>query len=150
MVLGATLGVLFAPRAGKDLRSKINADRKKGKIGISPLGDDLKEVGGELAKAAREIYESKDVQQLIKSGRIKVKGLSDELVGNIADFHVQRIKPLHKSIKSNIKSHIAKGKTLLKRADSELGDLNKKAKASAKIGKKAVNQIKKVIKKKSK
>lgn len=128
LIFGALFGVLFAPRKGKELRGKIKADRKKGNLGIAPLQDDLKNIGQEIADIAKDFYDSETVQDVVEKGRKKFKSLSDELVGEVADFHYSKIKPLREEVKEKVR----------------------KAKASVKIGKKAIRDIKKVMKKNGK
>lgn len=137
LIFGTLFGVLFAPGKGKDLRARIKSERKKGKLGISPLQDDFKHVGRQIAAMAKNIYYSESVQDIVEKGRSKVKDLSDDFVGEVADFHKSRIYPA-----------VSTGKKNLKKAAHEWGDLKKKVSTSAKIGKRALKDMKKVMKKK--
>lgn len=153
LIFGTLFGVMFAPRKGKDLRDKIKAERKKGKLGVAPLQDDLSNIGRELVALARDIYNSNAVQDIVEKGRHEVKKLSQDFVGEVHDFHHSRIKPLQREVRSKVdfvKAKIAEGKKTFKLAKKEARELNSKVKSSAKIGKKAVKDIKKVIRKKSK
>lgn len=144
LISGALFGVLFAPRRGKELRGKIKADRKAGGLGIAPLQDDLKDIGQEIAGIAKDFYESETVQDVVEKGRKKLKDFSKDVVGDVADFHYSKIKPLQSEIKHKV--HFAKGE--IKKAKSEAKDLKKRVKASVKIGQRAVKEIKGEFKKK--
>lgn len=144
LVFGTLFGVLFAPRKGKELRQRMKADRKKGKLGIAPLHDDLKFLGHEIASIAKDIYQSEPVQDIVEKGRRQVKELSNDFVGEVADFHKTRIAPLTHTAKS--KSHEMQQN--IKHAKHDWNDLKKKVKASAKVGKRAAKEIKSIMKKK--
>ena len=144
LVFGTLFGVLFAPSKGKDLRKRIKQDRSKGRLGVAPLQDDLKQLGQELAGLAKELYSSEIVQEIVVKGRKQLKSLSDDLVEDVSDFHVTRIKPLQ----VELEGHISKGKRTLKKANKEWGDVKQKVQESANIGKRAIKRIKSTFKKK--
>lgn len=144
LIFGTIFGVLFAPRKGKDLRAAMKADRKKGKLGIAPLRGDLRHLGEEIIEIAKDIYASPEVREVIVKGRKKVKELSDDLIGEVADFRVTRIAPFEKQAKNKIKQ----GEKTFRKAKSELKTLKHKAKSSLSIGKRALKEIKRVIRKK--
>lgn len=134
LIFGTVFGVLFAPRKGKELRSRMKAERKKGNLGISPLQDDMKLLGQEIASLAKEIYESDLVQDIVLKGRKKVKDLSKDLIGEVADFHVTRIE-----------EKFQEGKRAATKANKAFNAFKGKAKKSLKIGKQAFKQIKGVM-----
>ncbi|MBI4994098.1 YtxH domain-containing protein [Candidatus Peregrinibacteria bacterium] len=151
LIFGTLFGVLFAPRKGKELRGKIKADRKCGRLGLAPLQDDLKDIGQEIAGIAKDFYESETVQDVVEKGRKKLKELSKDVVGEVADFHYSKIKPLQSEVKHRVhfvKGEIAHGKEVFKKAKAEAKDLKRHVKASVKIGKRAVKEIKGEFKKK--
>lgn len=148
IIMGTVFGVLYAPRKGKELRAKIKEEHKKGKLGIAPLQDDLGKLGGELLAMAKDIYESGTVQDVVERGRKELKKLSKDLVGEVHDFHYSKIRPLQHEIKSKVhfvKGKIGEGKRAAAQAKRELKGLTRKAKASAKIGKRAVREIKRTM-----
>lgn len=146
LVFGTLFGFLFAPRKGKELRARMKADRKRGKLGIAPLSDDLKNLGQEIAEFAKDLYHSQDVQDIVEKGRTKVKSLSDDLVDEVTDFHKTRIAPFRRDLEAKVRE----GKKTVKYANSEWNDLKGKAKKSARIAKRAFGDIKGTMKKKPK
>lgn len=138
LIFGTLFGVLFAPRKGKDLRANMKAERKRGKgLGLAPLQQDIKHLGQEIADIVRDLYDSEVVRDVVIKGRKKIKELSDDLVGEVADFHTTRIAPMER-----------KGERTLKKARGQFHNLKKKVKSGASIGKKAVKDLKRVFKKK--
>lgn len=138
LIFGTIFGVLFAPRKGKDLRAHIKAERKRGKgLGLAPLQQDMKSLGAEIADMVRDLYDSKAVQDVVVKGRKKIKALSNDLVGEVVDFHTTRIAPVEK-----------KGERMVRKAKGRLKNLKRKVKSSAAIGKKAVKEVKNVFRKK--
>lgn len=77
---GTALGMLFAPRKGKELRDKIQKNLKDGDIksGGQELLKDVKIMGGEVFDAAKDIYNSKDVQGALKKAKHKAKKVYEE------------------------------------------------------------------------
>lgn len=139
LIFGTIFGVLFAPRKGKDLRARMKAERKRGKgLGLAPLQDDMKHLGQEIAEIFRDLYDSEAVRDVVVKGRKKIKELSDDLVGEVADFHTTRIAPIER-----------KGEKTFKKAKKQFHSLKGKVKSSTRIGKRAFNQVKRVFKKKS-
>ncbi len=118
LIFGTVFGVLFAPGKGKELRSKIKENRKKGGLGFAPLQDDFKKLGGEIAQIAKEFYQSETVQDVVEKGRKELKKISKDMVGEVADFHYSRIKPLQSELSNKIKSGKRKGKRAIKEIKS--------------------------------
>lgn len=131
LIFGTLFGVLFAPRKGKDLRQRMKVSRKRGGLGLAPLQDDMKYLGQEIVDIVRDLYDSEAVRDVVTKGRKKIKELSDDLVGEVADFHTTRIAPLERKAKSQFQS------------------MKGKVKSSTRIGKRALRQVKRAFKKKS-
>lgn len=144
LVFGAIVGILFAPRKGKELRAKIKTERKKGNLGIAPLKDDLTDIGRTLAALAKDFYDSPSVQDVVELGRKKVKDLSDGLVGEVNDFHYNKIEPM----KDEVKTKVNFVKNEIKSGKNTAADMHRRVKASVRIGKRAVKEIKREFKKK--
>lgn len=138
LIFGTLFGVLFAPRKGKELRARIKAHRRRGGLGLAPLQDDMRQLGQEIAGIVRDIYDSDAVRDVVVKGRKKIKDLSDDLVGEVVDFHTTRIAPLEK-----------KGEKTLRKAKGRFRSLKRKVKSSAALGKRALKNMKRIFKKKS-
>lgn len=138
LIFGTLFGVLFAPRKGKELRQRMKADRKKGGgLGLAPLKQDMKHLGQEIADIFRDLYDSEAVRDVVVKGRKKIKELSNDLVGDVVDFHTTRIAPIER-----------KGEKTFKKAKRQFHSLKGKVKSSAAIGKRAVRAVKRVFRKK--
>lgn len=81
---GTALGMLFAPRKGKELREKIQKNLKDGDIksGGQELLKDVKMMGGEVFDTAKDLYNSKDVQGALKKAKTKAKKIYNENIKN--------------------------------------------------------------------
>lgn len=135
LVCGTLFGVLFAPNKGKDLRDRMKADRAKGKHGLTPLGDDIKHLGKQIASLAQDLYETDSVQEVVEKGRKKVKKLHDSLVDEVADFHYSKINPMRREVNTKVsfvKTEIKRGKRAVKAARKKAKQAVNKAKRSAK------------------
>lgn len=102
LAFGTLVGMLFAPRKGAELRAKIKAERKRGGLGIAPLGDDMRHVGAELASLAKEVYESDAVSDAIEKGKKQMKQIADDVVGEVVDFDVSRIAPIKRGMRDGM------------------------------------------------
>ncbi|PIQ77095.1 hypothetical protein COV82_06240 [Candidatus Peregrinibacteria bacterium CG11_big_fil_rev_8_21_14_0_20_46_8] len=132
ILTGAVLGVLFAPRRGKELRRKMEQDRKKGGVGVRPLGEDLKDVGKSLHKVFKDIYqEVRDhaaVKEAIDTGK--------DYFGDYIDEAKEQLDDLRE--KHDIDEKVKRAKTTLKR-------VKKEAKGARTSIKKHAKQIKKTL-----
>jgi len=77
-LLGATLGVLYAPKSGKETRSKIKELGEEIADKVSDLSDDFKETSRKLYEEGRnKIYSSKDkIGEAFKAGKKTFEELS--------------------------------------------------------------------------
>lgn len=144
LIFGTILGILFAPRKGKEFRERIQKDRKGGGVGLKPLKEDMVKMGKEIADVAKEVYESEPIQNLVETGRKKVKEISGDLVSEVRDFHHRNIRPSLRLAKEKGKE----GKRSAKKAAKEFREATKKVKASSKVAKKAFLDIKTIFRKK--
>jgi len=74
VVVGTLMGVLFAPRKGKDLRNALKKEVEDGGLGAETLKKNFVEMGQDIAETAEEIYEQPEVQKQVKVGRKYVSG----------------------------------------------------------------------------
>lgn len=57
LLTGAGLGILFAPKKGKDLRQNIIKERKEGGTGLEELGTAMKESATEAAHYSKKLWD---------------------------------------------------------------------------------------------
>ena len=116
LLAGTAVGVLFAPRKGKELRQKIRNEIKEGGFGQKTLSHDIKVMGEDIAGTAKEVYESEKVKEGIKSGVEIAKKKSNSVKKRISQGLndnkslskvVNKVKALKKNIeiRRNAKAH---------------------------------------------
>jgi len=78
--LGAVFGMLFARRPGKELRKDLSkAGEKRGVFGAaSVLGTELRDVGQDVAGAAKDAVQSDTVQRMVTKGKDMVQQFRDK------------------------------------------------------------------------
>jgi len=71
-VIGAAIGILFAPKSGKDTRQYISDKAQQGRDAVSETGKDLVDASREMFERGRKLVE--DAAELFERGRKLVKG----------------------------------------------------------------------------
>lgn len=93
VIMGTLLGVLFAPKKGKELRKEFQNEVSKGGFGTETLKKNFKEMGSDMADTAQEVYAMPEVQEQVNKGKKHVDTLMKK-----AEFHVnkaeQKVKDL--------------------------------------------------------
>jgi gas vesicle protein len=89
VVMGTLLGVLFAPRKGKDLRDKVSREIKGGGLGVKTLGNNFQAMGRDIADTAHEVYEKPEIKNNVKKGTKNIKkalsGAGNNLLKSFTD-----------------------------------------------------------------
>ncbi len=65
VIMGTILGVLFAPKKGKELRKQLGSEIKEGGIGAETIKENFIEMGEDMAKTAKSIYEGSEVEDQV-------------------------------------------------------------------------------------
>jgi len=75
VIVGTLLGVLFAPKKGKELRKEFQNEVNKGGLGTETLKRNFKEMGSDMAETAQEVYAMPEVQEQVQKGKKHVGNL---------------------------------------------------------------------------
>lgn len=78
VIMGTVLGVLFAPRKGKELRTKLKKELERGGIGAETLKSNFTEMGQDIAQTAQKIYEKPEVQKEVAKGKKYLKDVASK------------------------------------------------------------------------
>ena len=71
-LIGATIGMLFAPKSGKDTRQFLNDKTQQGREAVEETGTNIVEASREMFERGRKLVE--DAAELFERGRKLVKG----------------------------------------------------------------------------
>jgi len=72
VIMGTLVGVLFAPKKGKDLRNQLKQEVAKGGVGTETLKKNFAEMGQDMAATAEEVYNLPEVQKQVGKGKKQV------------------------------------------------------------------------------
>ena len=72
VIVGTLLGILFAPRKGKELRNQLKNEVSRGGMGVETFKKNFKEMGHDVASTAEEVYTRPDVQKAFRDGKKQV------------------------------------------------------------------------------
>ncbi len=115
VIAGTALGILFAPKKGKELREAIKKERKEGGYGLETIKDGFVEMGKEVVSTAKTAYESEAVQKQI--------GKAKEAAGEVAEEGKRRLQKATKKVAKRAK---VTAKKTAKRATKKVGKFTKK------------------------
>lgn len=94
LLAGISAGLLFAPKAGKKFREELKTSDAKFTAFGNALADAAKDVGGEV----RTLVESKDVQELLASGKESAEKLLNVLQQKSTELSEQAKKQLNDAV----------------------------------------------------
>ena len=115
IIAGTALGILFAPKKGKELRESIKEERKLGGYGLESIKDGFVEMGKEVLTTAKTAYESDPVQEQIGKARQAAEERFEE--GK---------KQAKKAVKKATRKVAKKAKTTAKKATRKAKKFTKK------------------------
>jgi gas vesicle protein len=72
VVIGATVALLYAPKAGKDTRRILGDTGRRGKEAVAETGKDLADAGKDMFERGRKLVD--DAAELFERGRKLVQG----------------------------------------------------------------------------
>ncbi len=142
--IGTAIGVLFAPRKGKELRKKLQEEHRKGGDVKQVLKSDLKIMANELKQTAKELKNSNAFKNMADKGHKKAKdmlNLSYEKLKNLAekagvtldellgeDFDIDQFREDFSLKTDLLKEQAHKASSAFKKAKSKVDSTLKKAK----------------------
>jgi gas vesicle protein len=74
-LMGALLGLAFAPKKGSELRKEIQSDLAKGGRGEEVLKKNAAIIGEDITETAQEVYHNPEVQKQIAKGKKEAEKL---------------------------------------------------------------------------
>lgn len=89
VIVGTLLGILFAPRKGKELRKQLKDEVKKGGVGTETLKKNFVEMGHDIADTAEEVYSMPEVQDQVNKGKKHVDKFVQQAEGKIGEAERQ-------------------------------------------------------------
>ncbi len=108
IVAGTALGILFAPRKGKDIRENFRKEIEEGGSGAHTLKTNIGAMGKDIAETATDIYEKPEVQKSIKFS-----------VHKLSDAGKNLSRKVGKIVKENsvVRKAVSKAKNIKKKMD---------------------------------
>jgi len=111
VLAGTVLGILFAPKKGKELREQIKKERDQGGLGTAALKEGFVGMGKDMAGSAKNVYESEAVQDNLSRAKAKAKEYAEmgkEKMGHAAKDVVKGAKKFSKKATNFTKKKIGK------------------------------------------
>lgn len=75
LALGGLMGILFAPKKGKDLRENIKKDITEGNYGVNALKNAFVAMGKDVGDFTGEVAKNKDVKEYLAKGEKAAKNV---------------------------------------------------------------------------
>lgn len=111
IIAGTVLGILFAPKKGKELREQIRKEREEGGLGVDALKEGFVGMGKDMAGTAKGVYESEAVQENLSKAKIKAQEYAEmgkEKMGQAAKDAVKHAKKMGKKATNFTKKKIGR------------------------------------------
>jgi len=111
ILTGAVLGILFAPRKGRDLREQIQREREEGGMGVEALKEGFIGMGKDMAGTAKKVYDSETVQENLSKAKIKAKEYAEmgrEKMNKVAKKTAKKAKKLGRKTTNFTKKKIGR------------------------------------------
>ncbi len=149
---GATVGLLFAQKKGKDLRRDLLKDKDKM---LEVLGKEFMSVGKEISEEVKKLAETEDAKELIASAKTKFKGIAEiakregggfakeveKYLAEISKYTKQKADEVKKTAKPKAKKVVKKAKKVVaKKAKVVKKTVTKKTTAAKKKVKRTVKK----------
>ncbi len=93
VIVGTLLGILFAPRKGKELRKQLKDEVSKGGMGTETLKKNFTEMGHDIADTAEEVYNMPEVQEQVVKGKKQVDKMMLKAEGHVSKAE-QKVRDL--------------------------------------------------------
>lgn len=112
LVAGTALGILFAPKKGKQMRADIKRERTLGGHGVNTVKTGFVDMGKEILDTARTAYESDEVQAQVEKAKESAMQMAEEGKKRVE----KKAKQASKKVGSKTKKAVSNAKKNAKKA----------------------------------
>lgn len=135
VIAGTVLGILFAPKKGKELRKQLKTEVQKGGYGTETLKENFMEMGKDMKETAEDVYHQPEVQKQLKKGKRKMNEMLD-----VAEDKVHEVEGrIQKTGKKYMQLGQSKLKSVKRKVGEQLKNVGNKVKNVKLPGKKTTN-----------
>jgi len=131
IITGTLLGILFAPKKGKELRNAIKKERSMGGHGLDAVKNGFIGMGGEIKDTAEEVYENPEFQEHVDNVKSKTSKYAKKYkreAQKMADRLKKGCEDCGDEVKKKVKKKVSKAKvSAKKKATSSLKNAKSKA-----------------------
>lgn len=121
ILAGATLGILFSPKKGEEIRKKIKEEMDDGGSGINAVKNTAVEFSKNLGGTISETYDEISESEAFKNGSKKVKMETGKLIKeHTTAAQRKKAKVAFKKAKKTTSEVVKKAKKVIKKATDEL------------------------------